>query len=376
MKKLIFSILIIFLCLTSFALISCGEKTSEFNITYKLNGGANSEENPSGYNAGDTITLDYPEKADYMFAGWYTDSAFTTEIKEIKDREENLTLYAKWIPVEEVFELSESNGEYKICTTLKKDVSTIIIPSSYNGLSITELGEDAFSECASLENIVISNSIISISDKTFLLCPSLKQIKVEEDNSVYKSLDGVLYTKNGKVLLVYPAGKTEKSFDIPYGTEIVAEKAFYKNPYIADVNISNSVKEIGFNLCTAIESIKLPESVVKINGFYRCLSLKNISLSSNIETIPTYAFQDCTSLESIVIPNGIKKMGSMVFYRCLSLKSVVIPKSVTYVEYSIFEGCTSIDKVYCEAESKPNGWYDSWDSDIKEIVWGHKESNK
>ena len=70
MKKLIFSILIIFLCLTSFTLISCGEKTPEFNITYELNGGTNSAKNPDTYKTGEIITLDYPEKADYMFAGW------------------------------------------------------------------------------------------------------------------------------------------------------------------------------------------------------------------------------------------------------------------------------------------------------------------
>ena len=54
MKKLIFSILIIFLCLTSFTLVSCGgedDTTTEppiaYSITYELNGGTNSVENPS-----------------------------------------------------------------------------------------------------------------------------------------------------------------------------------------------------------------------------------------------------------------------------------------------------------------------------------------
>ena len=88
MKKLLFTILIILFCLTSFMLVSCdGEeytttvKPPEFSITYELNGGTNNTENPSGYNTGDTVSLAFPERADYMFAGWYTDSALTNEIK-------------------------------------------------------------------------------------------------------------------------------------------------------------------------------------------------------------------------------------------------------------------------------------------------------
>ncbi len=67
----------------------------EYGITYKLNEGTNNDDNPSTYNTGDTIALSFPTKEDYMFMGWYTDSEFTSEIKEISNKEKNLTLYAK-----------------------------------------------------------------------------------------------------------------------------------------------------------------------------------------------------------------------------------------------------------------------------------------
>ncbi|MBQ8393667.1 MAG: InlB B-repeat-containing protein, partial [Clostridia bacterium] len=81
MKKLIFTILIILLCLTSFMLVSCDEeedtttvKPPEFSITYELNGGTNSVDNPLTYKKGDVVTLNNPTKDNYYFKGWYTDA--------------------------------------------------------------------------------------------------------------------------------------------------------------------------------------------------------------------------------------------------------------------------------------------------------------
>ena len=499
MKKLIFSILIIFLCLTSFMLISCGgeddtttaEPPITYSITYELNGGINSADNPSTYSEGGSFDLAIPTKEDYMFAGWFTDPEFKNFVTEIKANSVgDITLYAKWIVIEGYFSFELIEDSYCITGGPKAFFAHLYIPSTYKGLPVTSIGDDAFEKhdnivyvyipdsvtrigscaffqckslngirfsnnlkkisllafagcesltsidlpdslthiyssafsstgltsvdipfgvtvieyqtfsscdslvevklpqglttigfdaflnCTALEKIVIPSSVTKIDRTIFNGCSSLKEITVEEGNTAYKSVDGVLYTKDGKTLVEYPGKKTEKEFDIPYGTEVIGERAFYLNPYIVNINIPSSVKNIGRIIgCTALESIELPESVEKIDGFLACSSLKNITLSSNIEAIPTYAFQDCTSLESIVIPNGIKKLGNWVFYRCTSLESVVIPKSVTDIEYSIFEGCTSINKIYCEAESKPDGWDNAWNRYDVDVVWGHEEGH-
>ncbi|MBQ9743976.1 MAG: InlB B-repeat-containing protein, partial [Clostridia bacterium] len=78
MKKLLFTIIMILLCLTSFMLVSCdGEedtttvKPPEFSITYELNGGTNSVDNPLTYTKGEIVTLNNPTKENYYFKGWY-----------------------------------------------------------------------------------------------------------------------------------------------------------------------------------------------------------------------------------------------------------------------------------------------------------------
>ena len=72
----------------------------EYKITYKMNGGINAEINPDTYTIEtETIVLEAPEREGYTFAGWYTDSKFSSKSKvtEIKlGSTGNKTLYAKW----------------------------------------------------------------------------------------------------------------------------------------------------------------------------------------------------------------------------------------------------------------------------------------
>jgi len=68
-----------------------------FSITYVMNDGTNSADNPSSYTKGTDIVLNEPVRDGYVFIGWYTDEELTNEITIIsKDSEGDLTLYAGW----------------------------------------------------------------------------------------------------------------------------------------------------------------------------------------------------------------------------------------------------------------------------------------
>lgn len=70
----------------------------EYTITYELNGGTNSDKNPTKYTVDDYIVFENPEKEGYSFGGWYLESTFETKISEIANGiyYRNLKLYAKW----------------------------------------------------------------------------------------------------------------------------------------------------------------------------------------------------------------------------------------------------------------------------------------
>ncbi|MBR7100727.1 MAG: leucine-rich repeat protein [Clostridia bacterium] len=389
MKKLIFSILIILLCISSLALISCNGEVDTttadpdlFNITYELNGGTNNENNPVTYRRGDIITLSFPTKEDYMFMGWFTDSTFTNEIKEIKDTENNLTLYAKWAHYTDIFKFYNGDGNYKVSIAPYYNVNTVIIPSHYKGLPVNKISGTSIEHHNMFKTVVIPDTIETIATEAFSCAVddevemSLEYIIVDENNSNFKSSDGVLYSKDGKTLIQYPANKADESFNIPEGVEVISDFAFSRNKDLKSITIPNSVTSIGrcaFIRNSALESVEIPDSVTQIgnSAFRKCIALKNVTLSSNLKIIAREAFSGCTSLECIMIPNGVTTINSFGIYGCTSLKSIVIPESVLTINNSAIGGLSSYT-VYCEAESKPDGWDESWSNGAADIIWGYK----
>ncbi len=69
----------------------------KYSITYQLDGGTNSKDNPGEYTVLDSEFEFYsPTKDGYKFMGWFTNSSFTTGITTLEGKTGNLTLYAKW----------------------------------------------------------------------------------------------------------------------------------------------------------------------------------------------------------------------------------------------------------------------------------------
>lgn len=68
----------------------------QYTITYVLDGGTNSSDNPSKYSTGEVVTFKNPTKNNYEFLGWYEDEEFKTPITQLADRTGDITIYAKW----------------------------------------------------------------------------------------------------------------------------------------------------------------------------------------------------------------------------------------------------------------------------------------
>lgn len=86
-----------------------------------------------------------------------------------------------------------SIGEHAFnwCENLK----SITIPDS-----VTRIGGRAFRYCKSLTSVTIGKNVNSIGEGAFWDCPNLTNIEVSVDNPKYKSIDGKLYTKHGKLV--------------------------------------------------------------------------------------------------------------------------------------------------------------------------------
>ena len=168
----------------------------------------------------------------------------------------------------------------------------LIIPEIFenNGMwyCVTKLTNSAFSNCQFLKKISIPASVDFIETEAFHDCFSLDWIEVDTDNANYCSIDGNLYTKDGKTLVRYALGKTETEFVVPNGVEGIGHYSFYFAPNITKVILSNEVTSIhtwAFQGCGALESIVITKSVKEIvlQSFQYCDSLTYVYYTGSEE---------------------------------------------------------------------------------------------
>ena len=147
-------------------------------------------------------------------------------------------------------------------------------------------------------------------------------------------------------------------------------------------NGSGSCYVSGLGTCTDTD-IVIPsvspkgDTVIAIGyaAFEGCSSLTAITIPASVIRISLFAFENCTSLRTVTIAEGIRliSIGDSAFKNCTSLETITIPATVTSIGEDAFSHCGLLT-IYCEAESKPSGWGDSWSSS-KPVVWDCKNND-
>ncbi len=255
------------------------------------------------------------------------------------------------------------DGTFANCISLK----SVNIPST-----VTLIGAEAFSMCQSLTEMDIPASVKTIrtvkvnnEDKIaanpFVGCTQIKAFTVESGNTVYSSVDGVLYGPiespydseyssnpiTDKALLKYPSGKTAGSFTVPSGVLRIGNLAFDSNENIKSIVLPNGLKSIedyAFYM-SAVTSVNIPSTVTFIgaHAFGSCADLKSITIPSSVKDF-SGAF-DYSGLTSVVISDGVETIGARSFESCSTLASVSIPASVRTIEYGAFRGCEALTQL-------------------------------
>ena len=126
-----------------------------------------------------------------------------------------------------------------------EDDSLFFVTASIGGhLDIPEVesvGRHAFAS-AGISTVTIPKTVTRIGEAA-LVSPNLEEIHVDPDNPVFASVDGVLFTKDLKTLVAYPAGRTG-SYTVPDAVESIAACAFEKCYGLESITIGANVQYI------------------------------------------------------------------------------------------------------------------------------------
>lgn len=154
--------------------------------------------------------------------------------------------------------------------------------------SVTNIGESCFYYCTGLTSINIPTSVTNIGLRAFCWCSSLTSIQVENGNPNYCSENGVLFNKDKTVLIQYPVGKKETTYNIPE-------------------NVTN-IGDAAFEGCTeSLTSINIPESMTLIGdyAFSSCVSLTQITVLATVPpAVASGAFDMVDSNIPVYVPAG------------------------------------------------------------------------
>lgn len=266
---------VLLLCLLAVSLLAgCEEESvpapTMYTVTYDSAGGTPIPEMTVAENSLLSRPSD-PTRENYIFDGWvYNGELWLFETSRVHG---NLTLTATWKSAASVFdyELIEGKEEARL-TRLKLESPTVIVPSSINSYPVTAIGDDLFAKLSAetVSAISLPESVTAIGARAFLNCADISIL-----------VRGAL-TEVGEQ--AFEGCNTLEEIPLGEGLTSVGSRAFYGTG-LTSLSLPKSltlVEEDAFAYCSALTTVVMygtaseGELVVGDSAFRDCDALKTV----------------------------------------------------------------------------------------------------
>lgn len=182
-----------------------------------------------------------------------------------------------------------------------------------------------------VQELVIGPSVQRIEETAFFNFRKLQKVTVNPANKYFKDIDGVLLSKDGKTLMLYPAcygqTPTEKkgeyeyptAYVVPQGVEHISCFAFLKNEHLRDLTLPDSLREIGdmaFFGCSRLGAYEYDEATDSLLG-------TGFTLPDGLELIGSDAFSKCGNIAPVLyFPLSVTQIRHHAFFNSTGLKNI------------------------------------------------------
>ena len=278
--------------------------------------------------------------------------------------------------------------------TVPSNIMTKVTGDTYTIDShVTSITVGAFAVAPGLKKIKLPTGLEKVEEigwPSIAGTPSLEAFVMDAGNAKYEVVDGVLFTKVPKKLLLYPQGKPGETYTVPAGVEEITSYGIARNPYLTSVDLKDVTK-------------------VKISALVNLPKLKTITIPKNLKKtgLEEGAFEGCSSLEAYKVADGntdfsadngvlfskdkdilyfypiakpdatynipptVKVIGEKAFQGASKLTSLVIPTSVEEIKSQAFRQNYKLASVkFCEPSNlRKLANYSFWTcSSLKEVT--------
>lgn len=212
------------------------------------------------------------------------------------------------------------NDDEITITGCDETITDLVIPAEIDGIPVTKIGGDAFSDHDAMTSVTIPDSVTSIGFSAFNSCDSLTSVTL---GAGLKSVgSSAFYSSIREVYISNLSAYLNCTYD-GYGSNPVcyAERLYLNGEALTG-------------------NLTIPDDVTQIPSyaFYDCDEITGVTIPGSVTSIGISAFYSCDSLTSITIPEGVTSIGAYAFCNCEGLLSVSLPASVTSIGGYAFAG--------------------------------------